>query len=170
MHDEGAAGPQLVAVCVCACMYVQTYATLRLYGWTPHFFSKHANSYSGTSTTTEEISILKWLAARLRKGFQFRSCALWEDTSCPGLIHESALQSRPLLAAVSAFKVVPLNHRNQRTRRLLPSRTPTCEALGGPLRRHCRQGGAQGYGSVSARMAPGWQARWSSRVYSYGLV
>lgn len=123
MHDEGAAGPQLVAVCVCACMYVQTYATLRLYGWMPHFFSKHANSYN-TSTTTEEICILKWLAARLRKGSQFRACALWEDTSCLGLIHDSALQSRPLLAAVGAFKVVPLNHRSQRTRRLLPSRTP----------------------------------------------
>lgn len=98
------------------------------------------------------MQILKWLATRLRKGSQFRSCALWEDASCPGLIHESALQSRPLLAAVSAFKVDPLNHRSQRTRRLLPSRTPACEAPGDPYDDTASRGACRD----TAAWVPGW--------------
>lgn len=87
------------------------------------------------------------------------------------LIHEreSALQSRLLLAALIAFNSV-LNRRSERRWRLFPYKNPKEQGSGRTLAMTLQAGGVQGNGRMSAKMAPGWQARWSSRVYSYRLV
>lgn len=60
--------------------------------------------------------------------------------------------------------------RSERRWRLLPYENPKAQGGGRTLAMTLQAGGVQGYSRKSAKMAPGWQARWSSLVYSYGLV